>query len=319
MKLFRSCLSVVGGVAIVGLLLAFVLGPAAYVELSGKTAPGVVTARHEDVRVRYSTWTRSQRLEVRYSPADTEIEELATIPVNMERYDEAQVGDTVRVRYMPWPDLRMLGEIAAPRLADQGPLGQLWARVGGATMTFAFIVAFLALLAVWGITRRGWLLVPIGLLLVGFAMYTVSDPPQPAPPGPQQSAHATVKLAHEIDRISSSRSRRRNVLPRELLQPYTVVALEFVPQGATQPVVAVDLVDVDSVPALAIGAELPISYSAADPRWVRIEGAQRTYFWKNLLIYAFIAGVIVLLMIGVWLLGRRRRLRRQSDGSGEPL
>lgn len=312
MRRLRSCFSLASGVFLAALVLVVFAGPAAYVELAGKMASGVVIARREEIRVRYGDWTRSLRLEVRYTPADTEEPEVAIIPVSIERYDRARIGDAVQVRYMPQPGVRILGEIAAPRLGDQGPLGQLVARVGGALITFVFLGVFLVLLAAWGATRQGWLLLPLGALLLGFAMYTVSDPPQPAPAGPQLTTQATVQLIHEIDRISSSSRRRRSSFSNEVLQPYNVVALEFVPKGAAGSVVAVDLVDVGSVPDLELGGELPISYSAADPRWARIEGAQRTYFWKNLYGYAIIAGLILLLALGLWIVRRRKRPHPQQ-------
>lgn len=312
MRRLRSCFSLVVGIALTVLVLITFAGPAVYVELAGREATGVITARREEISVRASGWSRSLRLEARYTPADTEEPEVALIPVSVERYDGARVGDEVRVRYMPRPDIRILGEIAAPRLGDQGPLGQLAARLGGAPITFAFLAVFLVLLAAWGATRRGWLLVPLGLLMLGFAMYAVSDPPRPAPPGPQLGARATVRVAHEIDRLTRGRARRRSSVTNEALQPYTVVALEFVPRGAAGPVVAVDLVDAGSVPGLEVGAELPISYSVADPRWARIEGARRTYFWKNLYGYALVAGVVALLALGLWLARRRARTRRQQ-------
>lgn len=312
MKALRSCLSVVGVTIMIGLLLVVLAGPAVYVELAGQTAPGVVTARREEIRVRYSEWSRWLRLEVRYTPSDTEAPEVAIIPVDMERYDRASVGDAVQVRSMPQPDIRALGEIAAPRLGDQGPLGQLIARLGGAPVTVAFIGIFLILLAAWRVSRQGWLLAPLAALLLGFAMYTVSDPPLPAPPGPQRTTQATVRLVHEVDRLSSGRRSNRSRAFNEALQPYDIVALEFVPQGAAGAVVAVDLVDAGSVRGLELGAELPISYSAADPRWARIDGAQRTYFWKNLYGYAIIAGVLLLLALGAWAVARRRRTGRTA-------
>ncbi len=310
MRRRRSCLSLVGSVVVGVLLVVVFAGPAVYVELSGATASGVVSARHEEIRMRYSGWTRSLRVEVQYTPADTEQQEVAIIPVTTERYDQVRIGDAVQVRYMPQPGVRVLGEIASPRLVDQGPVGQLRARVAGSAITFAFIGLFLLFLAAWGATRLGWLLVPVWALLLCFGVYAVSDPPQPAPPGPQLSTQATVRQVYEVDRLSSGRSgRSRSRAFREALQPYDMVALEFVPQGAAASVVAVDLVDVGSVQGLAVGAKLPISYSTADPRWAQIEGAQRTYFWKNLYGYAIVAGLVLLLALGVWIVRRRRRAR----------
>lgn len=65
MKRLRSCFSLVGGTILVAVALVAFAGPAAYVELAGRTASGQVIARREEISVRYSEWTRSLRLESR--------------------------------------------------------------------------------------------------------------------------------------------------------------------------------------------------------------------------------------------------------------
>ncbi len=72
------------------------------------------------------------------------------------------------------------------------------------------------------------------------------------------------------------------------MQPFVVVELEFVPDGRTDPVVAVDMIDDGSLRAIERGVDVPIHYSAADPRWAQIDNATRTYYWKNLRTFGII-------------------------------
>ena len=88
-----------------------------------------------------------------------------------------------------------------------------------------------------------------------------------------------------------------------------------VPQGARDPVVAVDTFDTNSVAALERGADVPIHYSAADPRQAQIDGATRTYYWKNLTSFGIlIVGIGGLLLLGWWRV-RRRTARSTMVGS----
>jgi len=63
-------------------------------------------------------------------------------------------------------------------------------------------------------------------------------------------------------------------------QPWNVVELRFVPEGRSKAVIAVDSVDVGSVGGLRLGARLPVSYNARDPRDARLTGA-RSWRWRD--------------------------------------
>ncbi|HWQ12562.1 MAG TPA: hypothetical protein VNL77_07180 [Roseiflexaceae bacterium] len=309
----RSCLGTVGGAILIVLLLISVLGPPLYVEAEGLVAPGTVVGKREEITVRRSLWTRRLFLDVRYQPAGAAAPELTAIIVDPEHYDRTRVETPVAVRYLPYPEIRQLGAIAGTRLADQPPLGPLRAQLLGAQYTFLALGVGLALLAAWSVWRRGWLAVLFFVMLIGGALYVVSNPPPPAPPGPQHVTSATVRETHTIERVlGGRRSRGFN----EAIQPYVIIELVFVPQGAADPVVAVDLVDEGSVPGLEKGADLPIRYSAADPRWARIEGAARTYAWKNLQGYGVIALVVLVLVVVLWRAHAARAARRSRQASG---
>jgi hypothetical protein len=91
----------------------------------------------------------------------------------------------------------------------------------------------------------------------------------------------------------------------ELPQPFQLADLEFVPVGAAHPIHILDMVDANSVPGLAPGAQVPIAYSAVDSRQAQIDGATRSWhgraFWRLLqLTY----GIGALVTLGGWLLLR---------------
>jgi hypothetical protein len=104
------------------------------------------------------------------------------------------------------------------------------------------------------------------------------------------SAH--VKSLHHIDKILTGK-RTHGI---EADQPVDVVGLEFIPEGKTEPVVAVDLIDRGSVPGLKEQATIPIQYEARYPRTAYIDGAARTFPEKNLS-GAFLQGVLALAVL----------------------
>ncbi len=308
MRRFGSCLSALLGAIVFALLLVAVLGPALYVEVGNLVAPGVVVGKREEITVRRSTWTRRLVLEVRYQPGDAAPEQTG-ITVDAERYDRTPIGTPVQVRYLPLAQVRQLGDIAAARLADQPPLGPLRARLAPARYLLIGLAVWLVLLALWSRWRRWWLTLPLVVVFLGGAIYAASNWPPPAPPGPQLAASATVQETHVVERLVGRRG--RGLGSPDLAQPYAIVELSFVPAGRADPVVAVDLIDVGSVARLEPGSTLPIHYSAADPRWAQIDGAARTYAWKNLRDFGVIALLIVVLGLAAWL-GRRGRAARRA-------
>jgi hypothetical protein len=305
MKKTLSALRAILGMAVFALLLAPVIGLPLWVELGNQAAPGEVIDKREEITVRRATWSRRLFLDVRYQPADTGVPEQTAISVDPELYDRMRVGAQTTVHYLPRPDLRWLGALAGARLEGQPPFGQLRAMVGRGVAWIVGIGVWLVVLLIWSRWRRWWLALALLLAMAGAAVYAVSDWPLPAPPGPQLQADATVRDTHLIDRVIWRSRARRNSLDNRAAQPYVVVELSFTPQGAADPVVAVDLVDEGSVQGLEQGATLPIRYSATDPRWAQIEGAQRTY--------AITALIILALIVGVWAFSRIRRRRRAPD------
>lgn len=295
------------GLAFLMLLLTPLLGPPLYAEVAGAVAPGSVAAKREVIDVAYGSWTRRLFVDVRFRPAGSDEPEVSQIAVDLATYDQLRAGDSVRVRYAPNATLRQIRGLTSARLATQLPLASFVARLGGGAIAlFAAIAVWLLLLWIWSKRRSGWLALALFVSMFAEVLYAESGWPGPAPAGPFAGSTATVQGVHQVTRIWQSRRRSGE----EAAQPYSIVELAFVPQGMADPVVAVDLVDAKSVPGLEKGGTVPISYSLRDPRWARIDGATRTYYWKNLRGLGLIGlGIGALILLG-WLFGRRRAARR---------
>jgi arginase family enzyme len=65
--------------------------------------------------------------------------------------------------------------------------------------------------------------------------------------------------------------------PIKLEQPFQIVELEFTPPGAADPVVAIDAVDLDSIPHLQKKQVVSIDYDVHDPRIARLQAGTRNF------------------------------------------
>jgi hypothetical protein len=294
------------------LLLIPFLGPPLYVEVAGRNASGTVVAKREMISFTGDTWTRRMNADVRFRAAGQDEPETVAVALDAARYDGLHAGDAVGLRYAPNDFLRKLGPLTVARLDTQPVLGSFLAQIGKQFGGLAAgIGGWLVLLWAWSNWRLGWLALLLGLGMVFGAAYLASGLPPPEPSGPLLAGQARVGASKNITRIWQSRRSRGE----QAAQPYTIVELSFVPQGTRDPVVAVDTFDTNSVAALERGADVPIHYSAADPRQAQIDGATRTYYWKNLTSFGIlIVGIGGLLLLGWWRL-RRRAARSTVVGS----
>lgn len=64
---------------------------------------------------------------------------------------------------------------------------------------------------------------------------------------------------------------------QDIKHPFQMVDLEFTPEGASEPVHALDRVDFGSVPGLMDEARVPVTYAVADPRGGQLSIGTRTY------------------------------------------
>jgi hypothetical protein len=295
------------GLAFLALLLTPLLGPPLYVEVAGRSASGTVVAKREVIAPLSEAWSRRLQIDVRYLATDVEEDEVITIAVEAATYDELRVGAPVQLRYMPNATLRKIGNLATARLDTQPPMGSFAALLGDRLRTLLLgIAVWLALLWAWAKLRYGWLALALAIFMLGGIIVIGSGWPAPAPPGELLPISATVRDTRRIDRVWGG----RNTPAEDAVQPFIVAELQFVPAGRTDPVVAVDMVDDGSVPALERGVDVAIHYSAANPRWAQIDNAARTYYWKNLRTFGVIGLLIVALLIFGWIRSGRRRNRR---------
>jgi hypothetical protein len=302
-----SMMSSLVGLACLALLLTPVLGPPLYIEAAGRSAAGVVIAKRETITTLSEAWSRRLQIDVHYLATDVEEEEVITIAVNAATYDQLRVGAPVQLRYLPNPTVRKIGNLATARLDTQPPMGSFIALLGDRVPGLLLgIGIWLVLLAAWAKLRYGWLVLVLAISMIGGVIYIGSGWPPPAPPGEMLAGSATVRDTRRIDRVWGG----RKTPAEDAVQPFIVMELEFVPAGYTGPVVAVDMVDDGSVPALERGVSVPIHYSAANPRWAQVDNAVRTYYWKNLRTFGLIGLLIVVLLLFGLIRGRGRTRRR---------
>jgi hypothetical protein len=102
----------------------------------------------------------------------------------------------------------------------------------------------------------------------------------------------------------------------DVAQPYDIVQMRFVPQGAVGSVVAVDAVDAGSI-RTAPGETIELAYALSNVRTPLIIGAAHTHYGRNPLGLVLLAGTLALLVVaalwgGFWLLKRTARRRAPS-------
>jgi hypothetical protein len=178
-------------------------------------------------------------------------------------YDALQPGSSIVVRYVPW-----IPFIARP--ADTSTLSLVpwrWLVIAGLLLMAVFAVRPLFRRAspfLQGVAILGGLAVAAVWLILPAPWETPLEPPL-------LTTIAEVRGIHAETRSFLS---GRSSIPAP--QPWNLVELHFVPAGRDRIVVAVDDVDDGSVPGLATGARLPVTYSKGNPRGARLAGT-RTY------------------------------------------
>lgn len=295
-------------------LLAQVLTPVAlfyagslYLDTAGVVARAEVTRKDE--RISYADripggWTRSYWAFVTFSAGDGP--NGATLWLGETAFDALHIGDRLDIRYVP-----AVPFIARP--ADDSTRGLIPWRV----LTGAVVVAAVSALAWLGLRRRhpGVLaLLAFVAIFLGVVAWVFPTPWDTPLAGPVRTTEAEVRQVRDITRSSVS---GRSTGSIDAPQPWQLAELTFVPEGRDQPVVALDGVDVGSVPGLEAGRRVAIQYSTSSPRDVRLVGGERTYRWKEWLelgeYLAALAGIAAAFILGGKLLGAwwRRMLDRR--------
>ena len=277
-----------GGIA---LLAAPFLHSSLALDERGINISGRVFSKSETVVLHYSDWKRTAEVTFRYEPPDTSGVTFFGVSMTPERYDAFHVGDSVTLRYLLPRDipavplsnfLRQLHALPIVRLAGRRTFTSLeelfTPKTSLALIAIATLVVLLFMLRTAGSRLFGWVL---GIsLAAGVALLLVYDFPRPTPkPATNlRLASGKVKSLSRIDSIFAS-SRSRGFIAD---QPVDVVGIEFIPEGSTESVVAVDLIDAGSVSGLKTRSTVPIRYEANSPRTAWIQSATRNFVSRDL-------------------------------------
>lgn len=141
-----------------------------------------------------------------------------------------------------------------------------------------------------------------------FSLITRLLPKQPR--GPWRQATATVKTVTRVDHYSTEQGYD------ELPWPYDAVWFSFTPEGRTEPVEVVDVIEAAGAPNLTEGGVAQITWPEDDPRSARIAGTRPGAPWAN---WFYIMGehlavaTAVIGLLATWAFIRRRRKKAVNN------
>lgn len=239
----------------------------------GVVERAVVADRRESVSLRINgAWRPEYWVTVKYPSAPAQLHRLRA---DVASYDRLGFGDPVGVRSLP-----IRRSTARLEMTSSAQWLRAYPRFGQAIIALGVVAVIVGLVIFGGKGARGTVRKLIGVSLVGlggFSVYQDLKPYQggPTPTPPTSRASGTVK---RITRVSSlypaSGSAER---AWRLAKPYRVVTAEFTPAGARGGMLAVDAVDEESIPNLAVGDQIAVQYSTGSPRSARLAAGTRTF------------------------------------------
>jgi len=314
--MLRGLYLLVIAAAIIIVALPFVLTSLAR-DAHGITIPGIVYHKSESVKVRYSDWELSRDITIQYTIPETSSVGFFTVHPDPEHFDALRMKQPVEVRYLPRKDVpqvplsKILSDLHALPTArlESVPGMSLIDRLTDTKLLVP--CSILSTIAVLLILKRftrwsplGWSAGIAGISLIGFLFFQGFPNATPEPVRDVRSAGGLVKAVERIDKLFAG-TRSRGVIAD---QPMDVVGVEFVPQGRTEPVLAVDLIDRGSIPNLRIESAVNVKYEAASPRTAYIEGATRNFPVRNfrgtVVTGILYLAVIIVVLGAIVLLGR---------------
>ena len=273
----------------------------------GITVPGRVYSKSEIVYVRHSGWERRRDVSIEFTEPDTRTSSFLSVHPDAEQFDSLRQHQAVEVRYLERRNV--------PQLPLANVLLQLHALPTAAVVTVQStselesvftrqvceaVGALVVLLVLWRVTKSRTLGIAFGAsLAAGFVLLFVSSVPTRTakPKSGMRRAMARVQTDVPLDYLMSG-SRSRGF---QAAQPIDVVGLQFVPEGRTEPVLAVDLIDAGSIPDLKERAQVPIQYEESSPRTAWIEGATRRFPERNFNGMVIDAAIFAAFVVGVLL------------------
>lgn len=253
-----------------------VLGFEALLDRAGAATRGGVVGKTEWVTLNPNgSWFQTYSITVRHRGAPST--ETVNHRVDRALFDSLAVGDSVAVRAASFrPSISRIESMTLAR----------WVGIARDTGMLFFVGGVLAVLAGLflfggtGVTGSARKAAALALVAAGgFACWPEAKPyrgPEPpaAPAGTAEGVVARVRSIYGIypTRLSST-SRGGWRLP----QPYQVVEVKFTPAGGRTPVTGVDVIDEGSVPGVATGKAVALSYDRGDPRVIQLRGAARRW------------------------------------------
>jgi hypothetical protein len=297
-------LTVVGGLVL--FVSPFVIS-SLYVDQRGVEMMGRVISKREDVTVHYSAWRRTSEVTIRYDTPDLPGVSFFEVRMDPEHYDAFHIGERVKLHYLRRRDipnlpganlLWQMHALSVVRLADQRAFSGLERLFTRKMIVIGAAFAALAmLLLTWRLARLprfGWA-VGVCIVVVVPALFLYDFPrPTPRPAVEIRHGEGRVKSVERIDRLLEG-DRTRGMLASE---PIDVVGIDFVPEGRTEPVLAVDLIDARSAPILRESSPVAIEYEAATPRTAYLRSATRGFLPRNLAGIAGDGGLYLAVLIG---------------------
>jgi hypothetical protein len=269
------------------------------------------------VRVRYSPWRplRSMQGVGSYLAESSPLTRLRYGPI--EHRNLLVAGGVVGAALVGWLAYRRMS-------VGLGILAALLAGLAFPSFLLA-LTGFLLIPALWGASRRnpsmghGKLLLLVCGATAALVYWRIPRPAQ-FPPGPVRQASAIVRQVQTTREIwSQIDALRRGEGGAAVGFAFQMLDLEFKPEGATEAVHALDMVDQGSMPGLREGTRVAVTYSATNPRVARAAVGTRKYpmrAFEYLVGITYGAGALLALVIAPALRALRRLLSSlQRPGS----
>jgi len=283
------------------------------IDRRGVTISGRVVAKDEYIVPHYSSWTRIMRVSIQYDPPGGAGVAFFNPQIALEsRFDELKKGDPIQLHYLRQKDLpampgaktlRQMHLLPMVRLADQNT----WSGVGDDMSSHSLAVALVVMVGLTLLLCKalripffGWAVA--AAVLFAIASATIAEFPRPTAQ-PERDVRQAEGVVKRLDRWEwLFQDNRNHGLAMD--QPIQMAAVQFVPGGRTEPVVAVDLIDDGSFPGLHEHALVTMEYQSINPRIAHIKGATRRFAQRNLK-GIFIQAVAAIVVIAGLLLACR--------------
>lgn len=270
----------------------------------GTADPGAITEKRESVRTNYADWFRRFQIVAAFKAPGYPYERHTICDVDQQIFDGLLVGSPVTVHYLP--ALLAIPLVQSTHISPCPPWGilgsnrELYRR---SLYLYGSLAIILGIAFVLRIRSAAWLLLPWSALFVvyGICPHTEPMPLQPRPVRAVVKGVATVKTLVESD------TGDRGTQPITLAHPYQLVEMQYTPEGRSEPVMAVDAIDPDSVPNLNAGQVLTINYDAGNPRVASIPGATRMFREQAIQQLGLEYLILVAVFLGLLLFARRSR------------